>query len=81
MFFALNRFYLLLPTHLPGGPFPPDQHLHHLPAGADRHALIWRNRLVKVLLIVGFFSNASVHDSRSELDVHFLSVFTVNGHF
>lgn len=32
---ALNRVYLLLPNHILGGPFPSNQHLHYLPAGAD----------------------------------------------
>lgn len=49
LFVKLNRLHLLLPAHLPGGTFPSDQHFHHLPAGADWHALFWRDRLVQVI--------------------------------
>lgn len=55
---ALNRVYLLLPNHLLGGPFPSNQHLHNLPAGADWHTPFWRHRLGKLflvlVLVVGF---------------------------
>lgn len=47
--FKSNRLYLLLPNHLPGGTLPSDQHLHHLRAGTDWHALFWRDRLAKLI--------------------------------